>query len=107
MSFGVGCRCGLDLEWLWLWCRPVAVAPIRPLGAVAVQKNKQIKKAGTEETQKANEFEKMLTVTNSQGNELGKNNEIPFHTHWMSINEKVVIGRTGVDSSDMRTVKCC
>ena len=28
MNFGVGCRHGLDL---WLWCRPVAVAPIRPL----------------------------------------------------------------------------
>ena len=31
MSFGVGCRCGLDPVLLWLWCRPVATAPIRPL----------------------------------------------------------------------------
>ena len=29
---GVGCRCGSDLALLWLWRRPVATAPIRPLG---------------------------------------------------------------------------
>ena len=27
-SYGVGCRCGLDLMLPWLWCRPAAVAPI-------------------------------------------------------------------------------
>ena len=32
MSCGVGHRSGLDLELLWLWGRPVAVAPIGPLG---------------------------------------------------------------------------
>ena len=31
MSCGVGRRRGSDPAWLWLWCRPVAVAPIRPL----------------------------------------------------------------------------
>ena len=31
VSSGVGCRYGSDLALLWLWCRPVAVAPIRPL----------------------------------------------------------------------------
>ena len=31
MSFGVGCRHGLDPELLWLWCRPAATALIRPL----------------------------------------------------------------------------
>ena len=33
MSYGVGCRRGLDPElvWLWLWRRLVATAPIRPL----------------------------------------------------------------------------
>ena len=31
MSYGVGCRCGLDLMWLWLWCRPAATALIPPL----------------------------------------------------------------------------
>ena len=31
VSCGVGCRCCSDPELLWLWCRPVAVAPIRPL----------------------------------------------------------------------------
>ena len=31
MSCGVGCRLGSDPKLLWLWCRPVAVAPIRPL----------------------------------------------------------------------------
>jgi len=31
MSYGVGCRCGLDPTLLWLWRRPVAMAPIQPL----------------------------------------------------------------------------
>ena len=31
MSYGVGCRHGLDSELLWLWHRPVATAQIRPL----------------------------------------------------------------------------
>ena len=31
VSCGAGRRCGLDLALLWLWCRPVAIAPIRPL----------------------------------------------------------------------------
>ena len=32
MSCGVGHRRGSDLALLWLWRRPVATAPIRPLG---------------------------------------------------------------------------
>ena len=31
MSCGEGRRCSLDPLLLWLWCRPVAIAPIRPL----------------------------------------------------------------------------
>ena len=31
VSCGVGRRRGSDSVLLWLWCRPVAVAPIRPL----------------------------------------------------------------------------
>ena len=31
MRCSIGYRCGLDLALLWLWCRPVALAPIRPL----------------------------------------------------------------------------
>ena len=31
MSYGVGCRRGLDPVLLWLWCWPVATAWIRPL----------------------------------------------------------------------------
>ena len=31
MSCGVGRRRSLDPVLLWLWCRPVAMAPIRPL----------------------------------------------------------------------------
>ena len=31
MSWGVGCKRGLDPELLWLWRWPVAVAPIQPL----------------------------------------------------------------------------
>ena len=31
MSCGVGCQHGSDPALLWLWCRPVAIAPIRPL----------------------------------------------------------------------------
>ena len=31
MSYGVGHRRDLDLTLLRLWCRPVAMAPIRPL----------------------------------------------------------------------------
>ena len=29
VSYGVGCRYGLDPALLWLWCRLTAVAPIR------------------------------------------------------------------------------
>ena len=31
MSYGVGCRRGLDPTLMWLWCRPVAIARIQPL----------------------------------------------------------------------------
>ena len=31
MSYGVGCRPGLDLALLWLWCGQSATAPIGPL----------------------------------------------------------------------------
>ena len=31
MSWGVGCRSGLDPELLWLWPRPAAITPIWPL----------------------------------------------------------------------------
>ena len=31
MSYGVGCRCGLDPLLLWLWCRLAATASIQPL----------------------------------------------------------------------------
>ena len=31
VSYGVGCRRGLDLTLLWLWCRLATVAPIQPL----------------------------------------------------------------------------
>ena len=30
MSYGVGCRHGLDPAVLWRWCRPTATAPIGP-----------------------------------------------------------------------------
>ena len=53
MSYGVGCRHGLDPELLWLWRRPAAVALIRPLAwespyamgaARGPRKDKDIKK---------------------------------------------------------------
>ena len=51
MSYGVGHRCGSDPMLLWLWCRPVAIAPIRPLAweppdavGVALEKGKKTKK---------------------------------------------------------------
>ena len=31
VSWGVGCRCGLDPTLLWLWSWPAGTAPIRPL----------------------------------------------------------------------------
>ena len=31
MSYGVGCRLGLDPTLLWLWLWPAALAPIQPL----------------------------------------------------------------------------
>ena len=30
VSFGVGCRCGLDPVLLWLWCRPVLQLQFSP-----------------------------------------------------------------------------
>ena len=51
MSYGVDCRCGLDLALLWLWCRLAATDPIRPLPwkppyamGVALRKGKKTKK---------------------------------------------------------------
>ena len=51
VSYGVGCRRSLNLLWLWLWCRPVAIAPIRPLAweppyavRAALEKTKDKKK---------------------------------------------------------------
>ena len=51
MSYGVGCRRGLDLALLWLWHRPGATAPIRPLAveppfatSVALKRQKTKKK---------------------------------------------------------------
>ena len=32
MSCGIDHRCGSDPMLLWLWRRPVAIAPIQPLG---------------------------------------------------------------------------
>ena len=47
MSFGVGCKRGLDLALLWLWRRLAATALIRPLAweppyasGVALEKTK-------------------------------------------------------------------
>ena len=31
MSYGVGCRCGLDPTLLWLWRSPAATTLIQPL----------------------------------------------------------------------------
>ena len=49
MSYGIGCRLGLDLALLWLWCRPAATASIRSLAwehpyaaGVALKRLKQI-----------------------------------------------------------------
>ena len=51
MSYGVGCRCGLDLELLWLWHRPAATALTGPLAweppyavGVALKRQKTKKK---------------------------------------------------------------
>ena len=50
MSYGVGCRCGLNPTLLWLWHRLVATAPIRPIAweppyakGVALEKTKDKK----------------------------------------------------------------
>ena len=51
MSWGVGCRCGLDLALLQLWLRLAAIALIRPLAweppyavGVALKKDKKKKR---------------------------------------------------------------
>ena len=51
MSYGVGCRLGLDPELLWLWCRLAAAALIHPLAweiphaaGVALQSKTKTKK---------------------------------------------------------------
>ena len=52
MSYGAGCRRGLDSALLWPWYRPAATAPIRPLfweppyaaGATLEKAKKQKKK---------------------------------------------------------------
>ena len=57
MSYGVGCRCGLDPMLLWLWGRPTATAQIQPLAweipyamgaALEKQKTKKKKMRGLE-----------------------------------------------------------
>ena len=49
MSYGIGCRCSLDLALLWLWRRLAAAAPIQPLAwelpyatGVALKKAKKL-----------------------------------------------------------------
>ena len=51
MSFGVGCRCGLDPKLWWLWCMLEATAAIQPLAweppyamAVALKRQEEEKK---------------------------------------------------------------
>ena len=52
VSYGVGCRQGLDSALLWLWRRLAATAPIRPLAweppyatGAALEKAKRPKKS--------------------------------------------------------------
>ena len=60
LTYGVGCKHGLDPELLWLWRRPIAIAPIRPLpwelpyamGATKKIKTKQNKKKNKNKTKK-------------------------------------------------------
>ena len=64
MSCGVGRRSGWDPALLWLWCRPVAIAPIRPLAweppyamGTALEKAKKQK---NKYTYKCNKIHKVL-----------------------------------------------
>ena len=68
MSYGVGCRCGLDQTLLWLWLRLVATALIRPLAwespyavAAALEKAKRQKKK-----KKKREREREIMIISSQ-----------------------------------------
>ena len=61
MSCGVGRSHSLDLvwPWLWLWCRPVAVAPIRPLAweppyAAGAALERQTNKQTNKQTKRSN-----------------------------------------------------
>ena len=72
MSWGVGCRCGLDLAQLWLWCRLAAVAPTRalawepPYAAVKSKKKKgQVK--SNEETTRQSQVKGQFTKQLAQG----------------------------------------
>ena len=71
MSCGVGLRCGSDLVLLWLCCRPVAMAPIRPLAwespyaAGAAQEMAKRQKQTNKQTnsgQEPDDFERAVVV---------------------------------------------
>ena len=70
MSYGVGCRRGLDLTLLWLWHRPAVIAPIRPVAwellyamGGALKRQKSIKKK-KKELQSLSSFEVSKFVKN-------------------------------------------
>ena len=68
MSYGVGCRHGLDPVLLWLWLRLAAVAPVRPLAwepphaaGVALKSKKQ--KQNQNQKQKAKQIQQGIQNT--------------------------------------------
>ena len=62
MSYGIGCRRGLDLELLWLWRRPVDVAPIQllawelPCATGAALKERQTDRQKDRQTERKKEM---------------------------------------------------
>ena len=68
LSCGVGRRWGSDPALLWPWCRPVATAPIRPLGweppcamGAALEKAKRPKKKKKKKKKKEGRKERKIT----------------------------------------------
>ena len=75
MSFGAGCRCGLDPELLWLWCRLAATALIQPLAweppyamGLALEKAKRQTKQN-----KTKQKNKTKTKQNNKGGKIQTN----------------------------------
>ena len=89
MSYGVGCRCGLDLALLWLWYRPTAVAPIRPLAWEAPHAASVVLKSNNNNN---NKFLKRKVSVSLPPHRLVLGDTLSFSQHSLALTKYQVLG---------------